>query len=90
MHIRQDGEVDNELVNVRKSEREEVIWFSDSDEFSVNFPTSPFKDQTFHVPAGGSVKSGPVRLNAPIYQYQYFITNVALAKSADSGLNAKP
>jgi hypothetical protein len=90
VHIRQDGEVDNELVNLRKSESEEVIWFSDSDEFSVHFPTSPFTDDTFHVPAGGSVNSGPVRVDAPIDQYQYFITNIALAKSADPGLNVKP
>jgi hypothetical protein len=90
VHIHQDGDVDNELVNIRKSEGEEVVWFSDSDEFSVHFPTSPFRDHTFHVPAGGSVNSGPVRLDAPIDQYQYFITNVALAKSADPGLNVKP
>ncbi len=90
VHIRQDGDVDNELVNVSRSAREEVIWVSDSDEFSVHFPTTPFDEDTFHVPAGGSANSGPVRLDAPIDQYQYFITNVALAKSADPSLNVKP
>ena len=90
VHIRRDGEVDNELVNVSRSAREEVVWVSDSDEFSVHFPTTPFDEDTFHVPAGGSTSSGPVRLDAPIDKYQYFITNVALAKSADPGLNVKP
>jgi hypothetical protein len=90
VHIHRDGEVDNELVNVRKSENEEVVWYSDGDEFAIHFPVSPFAEQTFRVPAEGSTSSGPVRPDAPIDYYQYFITNVALAKSADPGLNVKP
>jgi hypothetical protein len=90
VHIRHDGEVDNELVNVRKSENEEVVWYSDGDEFTIRFTVSPFAEQTFHVPAGGCTSSGPVKPEAPIDYYQYFITNVALAKSADPGLNVKP
>lgn len=90
VHIHRDGEVDNELVNVRKSENEEVVWYSDGDEFAIHFPVSPFAEQTFRVPAGGCISSGPVKPDAPIDYYQYFITNVALAKSADPGLNVKP
>jgi hypothetical protein len=90
VHIRHDGEVDNELVNVRKSAGEQVTWYSDGDEFSIRFTVSPFAEHTFHVPAGGSVSSGPIRPDAPIDYYQYFITNVALAKSADPGLAVKP
>ncbi len=89
VHIRRDGEVDNELVNVRKSEEEEVVWLSDGDEFKIYFPITPFEEQTFHVPAGGSANSGPIRPDAPIDFYKYVITDVALAKSADPGLNVK-
>jgi hypothetical protein len=90
VHIRQDGEVDNEVVNLRRCAGDEIIWESDGDEFSINFATSPFEKDTFHVPAGESTNSGPVRPDAPIDYYQYLITNVALAKSADPGLNIKP
>lgn len=90
IHIREDGEVDNEVVNIRKSLQEEVIWHSDGAEFSIHFPTTPFAYDTFHIPAGGSASSGPVRHDAAIDRYQYFITNVALAKSADPVLAVKP
>jgi hypothetical protein len=90
IHLREDGEVDNEVVNLRKSFNEQVIWHSDGAEFSIHFPTTPFEQDTFHVPAGGSTGSGPVRHDAAIDSYQYFITNVALAKSADPILVVKP
>jgi hypothetical protein len=38
-----------------------VVWTSDGDEFTISFQTSPFAASTFHIPAGGSVSSGPVR-----------------------------
>jgi hypothetical protein len=56
----------------------------------IEFPKSPFEESKFHVPAGGSVSSGPVRPDSPIDYFQYFITNVALAKSADPGADIKP
>jgi hypothetical protein len=90
IHVRHDGEVDNEVVNVRKSAKDEVVWYSDEDELTIQFPTTPFSESTFVVPAGGSTSSGPVRADAAIARYPYYIMNVALAKSADPDLIVKP
>jgi len=90
VHIRQDGEVDNEIVNLSKSAGDEIVWFSSGDPFTVHFPMSPFADQTFNVPAGGTASSGPPRPDASIDRYQYFITNLALAMSADPGVDVRP
>lgn len=89
VHIRQDGDVDYEVVNLRRSASDEIVWSSEGDEFSVHFPITPFDEHTFHVPAGGTKGSGPVRPDAAIAHYQYFVTDVALAKSADPGANVK-
>jgi hypothetical protein len=89
VHIRQNCEVDYEGVNVRKLLRDEIVWHSDGDEFTVQFPISPFDQATFVVPAGGSISSGPVRADAPVTCYCYNITNVALAMSADPDVNVK-
>jgi hypothetical protein len=90
VHIRQDGEVDNEVVNLSKSAGDEIVWHSSGDPFTVFFPVSPFREQNFHVPAGETVRSGPPRPDASIDRYQYFITNLVLAKSADPGVDIKP
>jgi hypothetical protein len=90
IHIYQACEVDNEVVNVRKSAGDEVVWSSEGDEFIVEFPITPFARNKFVVPAKGSVNSGPVRPDAPITLYRYGITNVALAMSADPDLDVKP
>jgi hypothetical protein len=90
VHIRQDGEVDNEVVNLRRCVGDEILWQSEGGEFTIDFPNTPFQERTFHVPAGGSVSSGPVRPDASIDYFQYYITNVALAKSADPGVSIKP
>jgi hypothetical protein len=89
VYIQRECVVDNELVNVSKSRGDELIWHSEDDEFVVEFPFSPFDDDTFVVPAGGSACSGPVRENAPITRYHYNIKNVALAMSADPGVDIK-
>ena len=89
VHIGRDCDVDNEVVNIRKSMGDQLIWHSENDEFTVEFPISPFAQDTFVVPAGGSVSSGPVRPDAPITVYRYNITNVALAMSADPEVNVK-
>jgi hypothetical protein len=90
VHIHQDCDVDNEVVNVRKAAGDEIVWSSEGDEFIIEFPITPFARDKFVVPARGSVKSGPVRADAPITLYRYGITNVALAMSADPGLDVKP
>ena len=90
VHIRRNGEVDNELVNVSKSEGDELVWYSTGDEFTIEFPITPFNDYKFVVPPGGSKGSGPIRDDAPVTRYFYNVTNTALAMSADPGVNVKP
>ena len=90
VHIHQDGEVDNEVVNLRRCVGDEIVWEAEGADFTIDFPNTPFEERTFQVPAGGSVSSGPVRPDSPIDYFQYFITNVALAKSADPGADIKP
>lgn len=90
VHIRQDGEVDNEVVNLRRCVGDEIVWQAAGADFMIEFPRSPFEESKFLVRAGDSVNSGPVRPDASIDYFQYYITNVALAKSADPGANIKP
>jgi hypothetical protein len=89
VHIGQGGEVDNEVVNVSKSAGDEVVWFSDGDSFTINFPTSPFAASIFHVPAGGSASSCPVAAPAGIGHYQYFISDDNNGQGADPGVDIK-
>ena len=90
VHIRQKCDVDNEVVNIRQTMGDEIVWYSESEyDFTVEFAFTPFKDRTFVVPAGGSVCSGPVLPDAPVTLYRYNILNVALAMSADPDVNVK-
>jgi hypothetical protein len=89
VHIRKSADVDNEIVNLRQSLGEQIEWYSEEDEFTVEFPITPFEEKTFVVPAGGSVCSGPVRPDATITRYYYNVTNVALAMSADPGVDVR-
>jgi hypothetical protein len=89
VRIGQGGEVDNEVVNVSRSAGDEVVWSSDGDEFTVSFQTSPFAASAFHVPAGGSASSGPVRPGAALGHYQYFISDDSNGKGADPDVNVK-
>jgi hypothetical protein len=89
VHIRNFDDIDNEVVNVRSDKNDEVEWISDGDPFTIQFTNGPFQQDRFDVPAGGRVTSGPASTSKHGY-YQYFITNVALAMSADPGVNIKP
>ncbi len=89
VHIRRECDVDNEVVNLRKSKGDEMIWHSEGDEFVVEFPISPFAKDRFVVPAGGSINSGPIRPDAKLTVYRYNIENAALAMSADRDVNVK-
>jgi hypothetical protein len=89
VRISQGGEVDNEVVNVSRSTGDEVVWSSDGDEFSISFQTSPFATSTFHVPAGGSASSGPVRPAAALGRYQYYISDDSNGEGADPEVNIK-
>ena len=89
VHVGQDGEVDNEVVNVGKSAGDEVLWSTDGDSFTISFPASPFAASTFHVPAGGNASSGPVVAGAGIGHYQYFISDDNDGQGADPDVNMK-
>jgi hypothetical protein len=89
VHIGQGGEVDNEVVNVSRSASDEVIWSSGGDEFTISFQTSPFAASTFHVSAGGSTGSGPVRPGAAVGRYQYFIIDDSDGKGADPDVDVR-
>ena len=76
VHAEEDGQVDNATVHVSKSAGHQVTWFSPS-EASIEFSQqsgSPFEEATFHVPAGGSVSSGPAKATAEAEkQYKYSV-----------------
>lgn len=90
VRIREGGEVDYDVVNLRQSTDDQIIWKSLGRAFTVHFPNTPFNDDTFPVSAGGKAYSGPVRPDAPIGYYKYFVTDIAMAKSADPGANIVP
>lgn len=90
VHIRQNCDVDYEVVNVRKSTRDEIEWVSDGDEFVIEFESSPFECDTFTVSPDQPTRSGPVRDDAPYARYHYTIRSaVNLAMSADPDVNVK-
>lgn len=63
---RDDGGVDQEEVRISLGNNEEVIWTADNHRSAtITFKAeSPFQDTVFHVPAGGSVTTGPARNGA--------------------------
>jgi hypothetical protein len=82
--------VDNEEVNVSKSAGDELVWSSDGNGFTITFQTSPFSASTFHVPAGGTASSGPVRPGAALGHYAYYISNDSDGSGGDLGIKIKP
>jgi hypothetical protein len=92
VNIYDDGEVDNELVNVSKGNKDEIMWNNSNDyAVSIVFKNSPFIKASFPVPAGGSTPSGEVRDDVqPWVAYDYEITSLALAKAGDPGIKIKP
>jgi hypothetical protein len=94
VHIGSDGAVDNETVNLSKQAGDEIVWQSNGEAFSIYFPVSPFGRQTgqqrFEVMRGGEVSSGPVRPDAGVGYYPYYITIVRSGASTDPGVDVKP
>jgi|SRR5882724_12007290 len=76
VHAEADGKVDNETVHVSKKAGHQVTWFS-AGKASIEFSSqsgSPFEEATFHVPAGGSVSSGPAKATAETEKpYKYSV-----------------
>ena len=89
VRISQGGEVDNEVVNVSRSAGDEIVWSSDGDEFTISFQTSPFAVSTFHVPAGGTASSGPVRPGAALGHYPYYISDDSDGRGADPDVDVR-
>jgi hypothetical protein len=76
-----DGQVDTATVKVSRSVGEEVVWFShDNKRAIIAFASadgSPFEETHFHVPAGGSVCSGPAHSAAVLKAYKYTVVGHA-------------
>jgi dihydrodipicolinate reductase len=70
-----DGQVDTHTVRVSKNAGEEVVWFSHANKRAIvafaSADGSPFQETHFHVPAGGSVGSGPAHGAAEKKAYKY-------------------
>jgi hypothetical protein len=90
VHIGSDGSVDNETVNLSKQAGEEIVWHSNGEEFEITFPVSPFKTQQFNVMSRQSTHSGPVRSDAGVGYYPYYITITSKGAIGDPGVNVKP
>lgn len=90
VHIHSNGEVDGEIVNVRKSAGDQIVWYSDGGDFTVTFNVTPFSQATFQVPSGGSVGSGALKSTAAIGQYSYLVSSNSGGGGMDPGVNVKP
>jgi hypothetical protein len=75
VHARHNGEVDIDSVHVSKSAGHQITWSSDG-KAVIAFSSeagSPFEEAIFHVPAGGSVSSGPAKATAEEKSYKYSV-----------------
>src|SRR6476661_3319006 len=76
VHAEDNGQVDNDTVHVSKSAGHQVTW-SSTRKAIIAFSSqdgSPFEEATFHVPAGGSVSSGPAKATAEAEKpYKYSV-----------------
>ncbi|MGA9798216.1 MAG: hypothetical protein WBQ68_04355 [Terriglobales bacterium] len=93
VNIYNNGDVDNEVVNLSLSNGDVVIWQNPHHyDFTVTFPNSPFQaGSTFTVPARGSANSGALKPSVqPGQVYDYGIQNVELALASDPGIKIKP
>lgn len=77
IHITNDcGGVDQPTVTVNRVLGEEITFFSNGTKALVIFASpdgSPFQEATFHVPAGGSVSTGPVQAGVASKSYKYTV-----------------
>src|SRR5690348_12429950 len=74
VHITSDGgDVDQVTVKVNRIMGEEITWSSNGKRALIVFASphgSPFQEGIFHVPAGGSISSGPAKDSASgCYKY---------------------
>jgi|SRR6185437_15715363 len=74
--INERGHVDQDVVHISKDADEELVWTTDHNNVQVVFNSeegSPFQASVFHVPAGGSVSSGPALKGAGHKAYKYTV-----------------
>ena len=93
VNIYHNGEVDNEVVNVSKSERDVVVWQNPHHyDFTIHFTKNPFEaGPTFCVPAQGTISSGPLKSSAlPEEAFDYDIKNEKMQLAGDPGIVIKP
>jgi hypothetical protein len=78
--VNERGHVDQDVVHISKNAEEEIVWATDHKNVTVVFGSedgSPFQDSIFHVPAGGSVASGPALKAAGHKAYKYTVKGEA-------------
>ena len=94
VNIYNNGDVDNEYVNVSKGNGDVVVWQNPHHyNFTIQFKTSPFASggTSFLVPARGATSSGPLSgAVQPGDTYEYEVQNVELAIASDPGIKIKP
>jgi hypothetical protein len=74
--INEKGHVDQDVVHISKGAEEEIVWGTEHKNVKVVFSSeegSPFQESIFHVPAGGSVSSGPALKGAGHKAYKYTV-----------------
>lgn len=74
--INERGHVDQDVVHISKGAEEEIVWATDHKNVQVVFSSddgSPFKESVFHVPAGGSISSGPAVNGDAQKAYKYTV-----------------
>ena len=93
VNIYHNGEVDNEIVNVSKGEKDVVVWQNPHHyDFTLYFTKSPFEaGATFCVPARGTLSSGPLKSSAmPGDAFAYDIKSDKMELAGDPGIVIKP
>src|SRR5262249_5541735 len=78
VHVNSDkGGVDQDPVTISVGNHEEVTWFAHGNQrATIKFDTtagSPFHDDVFVVPAGGSVSSGEAKSGIAYKHYKYTV-----------------
>jgi hypothetical protein len=85
-------QVDNELVNVSKGDRDVIVWLNHHPyDVTIQFANGPFRNQEFLVPREGVAFSGPLADDAKLGTiYMYEIKNVAMDQTGDPGIKIQP
>jgi hypothetical protein len=85
-------QVDNEIVNVSKGDKDVIVWLNHHPyDLTIQFTNGPFRVQEFCVPREGVAISGPLADDAKLgITYMYEIKNVAMGQVGDPGIRIQP